>query len=155
MTHFGLGSSGKEPWGSLLGVRCGVTFLGTSTVCLGDSAVPLGSLDGPLPTECLGFCLPDLRGGCCLLGKDFPQQRNLWWPCFLLGRKHCHQEWGELPEALNCFLPLGEAECLPGKLIKCFLPFREGEYLPACQPEMLLNCFLPFRGKVSTCQGSC
>ena len=49
MTHLGLGSSGEDPQGSLLGVRCGVATLGTSTVCLGGSAVPLGSLEGPLP----------------------------------------------------------------------------------------------------------
>ena len=50
MTHFGLGSSGEDPWGSLLG-QLGVRLLsqGGSAVCLGGSAVPLGSLEGPLP----------------------------------------------------------------------------------------------------------
>ena len=50
MTDFRLGSSGEDPWGRLLwGVRCGVSFPGTSTVCLGGSAVPVGSLEGSLP----------------------------------------------------------------------------------------------------------
>ena len=49
MTHFGLGSSGEDPWGSLLGDRCKIAFPETSTVCLGGGAVPLGSLEGPLP----------------------------------------------------------------------------------------------------------
>ena len=41
-------------------IRYEVAFPGTSTVCLGGSAVPLGNLEGPLLAECLGFCLPDL-----------------------------------------------------------------------------------------------
>ena len=48
MTHFGLGSSGEDPWGSLLGGRSGVAFLGTSAVCLGALCL----------AECL--CLPNL-----------------------------------------------------------------------------------------------
>ena len=47
MTHFGLGSSREDPYGKpIRGIRCGVAFLGTSAVCLGGSAVPLGGLDG-------------------------------------------------------------------------------------------------------------
>ena len=48
MTHLGLGSSLEDPWGSLLGGGSGVIFPGVSTVCLGDSAVPLGSLGYPM-----------------------------------------------------------------------------------------------------------
>ena len=44
MTHFGLGSSKEDPWGSLLGSRGLGAFLGTSATCLGSSTVPLGSL---------------------------------------------------------------------------------------------------------------
>ena len=60
MTHLGLGSSREDPWGSLWGVRCGIAILGTSTVCLGGSTVPLGILEGPLPGWMSGCCLLDL-----------------------------------------------------------------------------------------------
>ena len=54
MTHFGLGSWG--PLGKpIREIRCGVAFPGTSTVCLGGSAVPLGSLEGPLPGSAPGI----------------------------------------------------------------------------------------------------
>ena len=61
MTHFGLGSSGEDPWGSLLGgLGVGLPSWEPAAVCLGGSAVPLGSLEGLCLAECLGFCLPDL-----------------------------------------------------------------------------------------------
>ena len=48
MTHFGLGSSGEDLWGSLFGGRSGVALPGTSTASQAGSAIPLGSW-GPLP----------------------------------------------------------------------------------------------------------
>ena len=44
MTHFELGSSEEDPWGSLLGGRGLSAFPGTNVTCLGSSIVPLGSL---------------------------------------------------------------------------------------------------------------
>ena len=77
MTHFGLGSSGEDPRGSLLGGRSGVAIPGTSTVCLGGSAVPLGSVGGPmpgwLPMPAWPACLTWGEVVACL-GKGFPSR---------------------------------------------------------------------------------
>ena len=141
MTHFGLGSSGEDPWGSLFG-GLGVGLLSQELVLSAWEAVlfpwkPGGSYAwlNAWGFTCLTYqlgCLPDLMGGCYLLGKGFPQQRYMWWPSCLLGRKHCCQGRGELPELLmSCFLPLREGEHLPGKLgmpLNCFLPQGEGEH---------------------------
>ena len=50
ITHFALGSSKEDPWGSLLGGRGLSAFLGINSTCLGSSIVPLGSLGGPAPS---------------------------------------------------------------------------------------------------------
>ena len=50
MTHFELGIFKEDPSGSLLGGQGVVAFPGTSTACLGGSAVPMGSLGNPAPS---------------------------------------------------------------------------------------------------------
>ena len=84
MTYFGMESSREDPWGSILGgVRCKIAFPGTSAVCLGGSAVPLRSLEGPLPgwmprvlpawTSNLTACLTCGEVVTCL-GRAFPSR---------------------------------------------------------------------------------
>ena len=135
MTLSGLGSSGEDPWGSLLG-GLGVGLHSQEPALSAWEAVmfPWEAWRALCLAECLGICLLDLltwlpawlEGGCYLLGMGFPQQRYMWWPCCLLGRKHCHQGRGKLPELLmSCFLPLREDDHLPEKLgilLNCFLP---------------------------------
>ena len=125
MTYLGLGSSREDPRGSQLG-GLGVRLLSQEPVLSAWEAVlfPWEAWRTLCLAECLGFCLPDLVpwltawlvGGCCLLGKSFPQQGYEWWPCCLLWWEHHHQGRGELPELLlNCFLPKREeSTCLGG-----------------------------------------
>ena len=50
MTHFGLGTSKEDPWGSLFGGgRCRVAFPGTSAMCLGGNTVPWEVWGDPMP----------------------------------------------------------------------------------------------------------
>ena len=157
MTHFGLGSSGEDPGGTYWGVRCKIAFPGTSTVCLGGSAIPLGSLEDPLPgwlpsaltdcltvgevVTCLGRAFPsrDMSGGltACLGGSgDTREGGNYLTACL-----------GSLTACLRCCwtasFPQGEGEHLPAcltewpVLLSCFLPQGEGDHLPE------INCLLP------------
>ena len=79
MTHFGLGSSKEDPWGSLLGVGGWVPSQALVLLAQGSITVPLGSLGALHLVEstylpaCLTepACLPGL-GGNCLHGKDLP-----------------------------------------------------------------------------------
>ena len=96
MTHLGLGSSGEDPWGSLLWVW-GVGLLSwvPALSAWGGSAVTLGSLEGPLPSwmpawpgtliawlTCLGRVFPS-RGkvNTCLGGWG-----SHWTASFLRGK---------------------------------------------------------------------
>ena len=61
MTHFGLGSSREDPWGSLLG-GLGVRLLSWEPVLSAWEAVlfPWEAWRALCLVEHLGFCLPDL-----------------------------------------------------------------------------------------------
>ena len=99
ITHFGLGSSEEDPWGSLLGGRGWVAFPGTSVTCLG-SAVPLRSLGGPVPRwapNCLSACLSHYLSACLSWGVI---------ACL----------WRTFP----CRSAIGGLHCLPGKNIGKF-----------------------------------
>ena len=159
MTHFGLGSSGEDPWGKpIRGVRCKIAFLGTSTVCLRGSPVLLRSLEGPLPgwtpgafpawPRTLTACLTCGEAVACL-GRAFPSRGVGGGLTACLEWSAITREGGELPELLlSCFLPQREGEHLPGrleKLLDCLLPWGKRK-LPTCLPEwpeLLLSCFLP------------
>ena len=76
MTHFGLGSSGEDPWGSLLG-GLGVGLPSQEPALSAWEAVlfPWEAQRAHCLAECMGLCLPDFQGGCYLLGKDvFPSR---------------------------------------------------------------------------------
>ena len=136
VTHFGLGSSKEDPWGSVLGSRRWVVFPGTSAVCLWGSAVPLGSLGALCLAECLVDCLPDqvtswlparLEGGVTCLGRA-NTCRSVRGDCAA-----CLEE--EAPSLGRCE-PAWVTDCLPWKP-NCFLPWGEGEHLPDCLPGKL------------------
>ena len=61
MTHFGVGSSGEDPWGSLFG-GLDVELLSWEPVLSAWEAVlfPWEASRAPCLAECLEFCLPDL-----------------------------------------------------------------------------------------------
>ena len=160
ITHFVLGSSGEDPWGSLLG-GWGVGLLAWELVLLAWEAVLFTweAWRALCLAEHLGFCLLDLvtwlpawlvgRKVTCL-GRTFPSRGVSSDLAACLGGSTIPGE-RELPELwLGCYLPLREGECLPGKegkLLNYLLPWGKGK-LPACLPgnclpELLLYCFLP------------
>ena len=159
VTHFGLGSSKEDPWGSLLG-GLGVELPSQEPVLSAWEAVlfPLEAWRTLCLDECLGFCLPDLAitwlpawvEGRLLPAWEGLSPAGVFVVASLLAWEELlSPEWGELPELLllSCFLPLGEGELLPAclseLLLSCFLPQREGEHLSESL-GMPLNCFLPW-----------
>ena len=111
----------REP---IMVVRCGVAVQGTSTVCLGGSAVPLGKPGGSLClAECLGCCLPDLVPwlpdwsgweGFSLGGARWVaawEAGECWWTAFFLGGKGsywpacCLGDLGSLTACCTKLLP--------------------------------------------------
>ena len=146
MTHFRLGSSGEDPGGSLLGVRCKITFLGTSTVCLGGSAVPLGSLEGPLPgwlPSTLTDCLTSGEVVTCL-GRAFPSRGMGGGLAASLGGSAITREGGTawvtaelLPSLGGRRVPAWEAweAWLPAWDAAKLLPSPGGRWVPACLPD--------------------
>ena len=111
MTHLGLGSSGENPWGSLLG-RLGVTLTSQVPVLPAWEAVLLSweAWRALCLAECLGFCLPDLVP---------------WLPAWLVGG--LLPAWEEFSPAEGRWVPTWEA----GEATK-LLPFPEGRRVPAC-----------------------
>ena len=120
MTHFGLGSSEEDPWGSLLGVGGWLSSWGLVLPAWGYCC-SLGKPGALHLDECLTACLPELLpaclswGGYCLPGKDLPLQECWGWLHCLPGRKHCPQEGGKLPACLSELLPA----CLSWGVITC------------------------------------
>ena len=137
MTHFGFGSSEEDPWGSLMRGWRWVTFPGTSAVCLGGSAVPLGSLGALHLAECLAaclpawvttWCLPGLRGVVTCLESAFP----------------CRSFRGDLAACLGGALSLGRWEIawLSAWVAACLPAWVEGELLPAWEGPSLAGRWL-------------
>ena len=135
MSHWGLGSSREDPWGSLLG-RLGVRLTSWVPVLSAWEAVlfPWEAWRPLCLAECLGFwpAWPSNLVACLTYGRLLPT----WEEFSPAGEGECLP--GRLGKPLNYFLPHGEGEHWPA----CFLPWGEGEYLPG-KPGMLLNCFLP------------
>ena len=143
MTHFGLGSSGEDPWGKpIRGVVVGLPFREPALSAWEVVLFPWEAWGALCLTEHLALCLPDLvvmwlpdwlRERLLPAWEGFSPAGNLWWPHSLLGRKHCHWEGAHLPELfpLSCFLPLGKGEQLPASEAAKLLPSPEGRLWPA------------------------